>query len=207
MHFLASAIFMQAALNFQRQFLCLRHSRNVDFEDNTRKAHVCTHSPLATLPVSLLFECRVSQPWSFSFTISWECFISNVTSTLAFSGTSLTLLFACFLIHSKSCPDLYTRSQDPLSSAFHPSRDTWLPWDLHTPIRIQQREGGREGGGCIQVENQLLRSWKWAIRQELENDLTLSVPDDFCLLALLIISVQCHPAVSDSTSVGPCLKI
>lgn len=144
MHFLASAIFMQAALNFQRQFLCLRHSRNVDFEDNTRKAHVCTHSPLATLPVSLLFECRVSQPWSFSFTISWECFISNVTSTLAFSGTSLTLLFACFLIHSKSCPDLYTRSQDPLSSAFHPSRDTWLPWDLHTPIRIQQREGGRE---------------------------------------------------------------
>ena len=56
MNFLASAIFIQAALNFQRQFLCLRRSRNVDVGDNTQKTHVCTPSPLATLPVSLLFK-------------------------------------------------------------------------------------------------------------------------------------------------------
>lgn len=37
------------------------------------KIHICTHSPLVTLPMLLLFECRESPSWSRSFTLSWKC--------------------------------------------------------------------------------------------------------------------------------------
>lgn len=54
---LSSMLFIEAALNSLRQFLCLRQNLSVDFGDSTLKTLICTHSPLVTLPMLLLFEC------------------------------------------------------------------------------------------------------------------------------------------------------
>lgn len=129
-------------------------------------------------------------------------FISKVINTQSLWHQPDTPPCLFSLIYSKLCPALRCVLR---SARLSRPRDTWQKWVLYTTSWIQQHILG--WGAGVPVENQFPGAGNAPSGKSWKMTSCLLSPTSSSLLALLILSVHCHFAISDSTLSGPSVKI